>query len=348
MFSISRFFPFLAVAVSLLAWYDPQPLLGWKGAIVPSLLATMFCMGLTLRLEDFRRVLNKPKPIATGVTLQFVLMPLIAWALALLLGLSAELTIGLILVGACAGGTASNVMTYLAGGDVALSVSMTLMSTLWSVVITPYLVWFYAGADITVDTLAMIISIGKIVIIPIALGLVVNRVMPQLRQRLDRYLPDLASAVILFVVAVIVALNADEISTLGASAAIAVMLHNLIGLAGGYAIARWNGHTEVESRTIALEVGMQNSGLGVALALKFYGPVAALPGALFSIWHNISGSLLAAFWQWRTQQNVQHLQRARQSGSLLRGAGAHVNADTAPDAGQSVSHYTPDSSDSGK
>ena len=112
---------------------------------------------------------------------------------------------------------------------------------------------------------------------------------------------------ILIVVAIIVALNADEIATLGMTAALAVMLHNLIGLAGGYWIARWNGHTEVEARTIAIEVGMQNSGLGVALALKFYGPVAALPGALFSIWHNISGSVLAAFWKWKTQQNIKQI-----------------------------------------
>lgn len=311
MFSISRFFPFLALAVSALAWYQPQPLLGWKDAIVPLLMVIMFCMGLTLRLADFRRVLNKPKPVATGVMLQFLLMPLIAWALAMLLGLSQQLTIGLILVGACAGGTASNVMTYLAGGDVALSVSMTLMSTLWSVVITPYLVWFYAGAEIVVDIQAMIFSIAKIVILPVALGLFANHYVPQLGKRLNSYLPDLASGAILIVVAIIVALNADDIATLGSTAALAVILHNLLGLAGGYLIARWNGHTEVEARTIALEVGMQNSGLGVALALKFYGPLAALPGALFSVWHNISGSLLAAFWKWQTQRRIRQLQHSK-------------------------------------
>ncbi|UTW49268.1 bile acid:sodium symporter family protein [Bacterioplanoides sp. SCSIO 12839] len=311
MLSINRFFPILAIAVSVLAWYEPQPLIAWKSATVPLLMVIMFCMGLTLRPADFQRVLNKPKPIATGVMLQFLLMPLTAWALARVLGLSDELTIGLILVGACAGGTASNVMTYLAGGDVALSVSMTLMSTLWSVVLTPYLVWFYSGAEINVDIQAMIFSIAKIVITPILLGLLANHYIPELGKRLNQYLPDLASAVILIVVAIIVALNADEIATLGMTAALAVMLHNLIGLAGGYWIARWNGHTEVEARTIAIEVGMQNSGLGVALALKFYGPVAALPGALFSIWHNISGSVLAAFWKWKIQQNIKQIHKQK-------------------------------------
>lgn len=307
MLSINRFFPFLAIAVSLLAWHEPQPLIAWKGAILPLLMVIMFCMGLTLRLQDFQRVLNKPKPIATGVMLQFALMPLIAWGLAQVFGLSQELTVGLILVGACAGGTASNVMTYLAGGDVALSVSMTLMSTLWSVVLTPYLVWFYSGAEISVDIQGLILSIAKIVIVPIALGLLANRYLPQLGKSLNKYLPDIASSAILVIIAIVVTLNADEITTLGAGAAAAVILHNLLGLAGGYSIARWNGHTEVEARTIALEVGMQNSGLGVALALKFYGPVAALPGALFSIWHNISGSALAAFWKWRTQQKIKQM-----------------------------------------
>ena len=307
MFSVNRFFPFLAIAVSLLAWHEPQPLISWKGAILPLLMVIMFCMGLTLRLQDFQRVLNKPKPIATGVMLQFALMPFLAWGLAQAFGLSQELTVGLILVGACAGGTASNVMTYLAGGDVALSVSMTLMSTLWSVVLTPYLVWFYSGAEIDVDIQGMILSIAKMVIVPVLLGLLANRYVPQLGKSLNKYLPDIASSANLIIIAIVVALNADEIATLGAGAAAAVILHNLLGLAGGYGIARWNGHTEVEARTIALEVGMQNSGLGVALALKFYGPLATLPGALFSIWHNISGSALAAFWKWRTQQTIKRI-----------------------------------------
>ncbi|MCD8522073.1 MAG: bile acid:sodium symporter family protein [Saccharospirillaceae bacterium] len=309
MFSVNRYFPLLAIAVSVLAWYEPQPLLGLKDAIVPLLTIVMFCMGLTLRWADFRRVWNKPQPIALGVLLQFTLMPLIAWLLVHLLQLPSELAIGLIIVGACAGGTASNVMTYLAGGDVALSVSMTLVSTLWGVVLTPWLVAFYSSADIAVDTLAMIISIAQLVLLPIAGGLLCNHFLPQVGRSLNSHLPDIASAFILAIIAIIVALNADEIATMGSLAVIAVMLHNLIGLAAAYGIARWNGHTEVEARTIALEVGMQNSGLGVALALKFYGPVAALPGALFSVWHNISGSLLAAFWKWQTNQKIRTMRQ---------------------------------------
>lgn len=311
MFSVNRYFPLLAIAVSALAWYEPQPLLGLKDAIVPLLTIVMFCMGLTLRWADFRRVWNKPQPIALGVLLQFTLMPLIAWLLVQLLQLPPELAIGLIIVGACAGGTASNVMTYLAGGDVALSVSMTLISTLWGVVLTPWLVAFYSSAEIAVDTQAMIISIAQIVLLPIAGGLLCNRFLPQVGHSLNSHLPDIASAFILAIIAIIVALNADEIATMGALAVVAVMLHNLLGLAAAYGIARWNGHTEVEARTIALEVGMQNSGLGVALALKFYGPMAALPGALFSVWHNISGSLLAAFWKWQTNKKIRNLSQQK-------------------------------------
>ncbi|AHK16385.1 MULTISPECIES: bile acid:sodium symporter family protein [Thalassolituus] len=304
MFPINRFFPFLAVAVSLLAWHDPEPLLDWKSAITPLLTAVMFCMGLTLRWQDFRRIWKKPEPVALGILLQFTLMPLIAWALAWAFNLPDELAIGMILVGACAGGTASNVMTYLAGGDVALSISMTLASTLWGLFLTPWLVWFYARSGITVDSLGMLASIGQMVILPIAAGLFLNQYLPQVRAKLHNHLADIASAIILLIIAIIVSLNADEIATVGTSVLAAVILHNFLGLAGGYAIARWNGHTEVQARTIAIEVGMQNSGLAVALALKFYTPAAALPGALFSVWHNVSGALLAAYFRWQTQKTI--------------------------------------------
>ena len=309
MLAINQYFPLLAIAASLFAWSNPGPLLGLKDAIVPLLTIIMFCMGLTLRWRDFVRVWRKPQPIALGVLLQFVIMPLLAWILVHALSLPQELAIGLIIVGSCAGGTASNVMTYLARGDVALSVSMTLMSTLWGVILTPWLVAFYAGADVFVDTHGMLFSIAQIVVLPIAAGLLCNRFIPQVGQSVNSLLPDISSALILLVIATVVALNADEIATMGTLAVVAVILHNLLGLALGYGIARWNGHTEVEARTIAIEVGMQNSALAAALALKFYGPVAALPGALFSVWHNISGSLLASFWKWQTERKIKGIRK---------------------------------------
>ena len=307
MLSVQRFFPLLAIAVSLLAWYDPTPLTGLQDAIVPLLSITMFCMGLTLRPEDFQRVWRKPQALALGVTLQFLFMPLLAWLLAMLLQLPPELAVGLIVVGACAGGTASNVMTYLAGGDVALSVSLTLLSTLWGIFLTPWLIGFYAGTLVSVDTTAMLFSIAQIVLLPVTAGVLCNRFIPAMGKALAPHLADIASVLILLIIAIIVAVNAGELAAVGLLTLLAVMLHNLLGLGLGYGIARWNGQTEAEARTIALEVGMQNSGLGVALALQFFGPLAALPGALFSIWHNLSASLLVSFWKWQTQRRIRRL-----------------------------------------
>lgn len=309
MFAVQSWFPLLAIAVSWLAWRDPSPLLAWKDAVTPLLMLIMFLMGLTLRLQDFQRILNKPEPMATGVVLQFLVMPLAGWLLALGLDLPPELALGVILVGTCAGGTASNVITFLAGGDVALSVSMTLLSTLWSVILTPYLLAFYAGNQVHVDTGAMIMGLMQLIVVPIAAALAINHWQPELRKALHKYVADAATVAILAIIGIVVALNADEIGTLGITTLIAVALHNLIGLSGGYWLARWRGLTEAECRTIAIEVGMQNSGLGAALALKFFGPMSALPAAVFSVWHNLTGALLAGYWRWKTQQQIRTIRR---------------------------------------
>ena len=314
MLSVERVFPFLAVAVSLLAWHNPQPLVGLTDAIIPLLTIIMFSMGLTLRWQDFRRIWDKPEPIALGVILQFGLMPLIAWILCQIFSLPDDIATGLIIVGACAGGTASNVMTFLARGDVALSVSMTIASTLWGLLLTPWLVAFYARDSIEVDNIGMLLMIAKIVILPIAAGVLINRFLPQVQQSVHQYLPSIATGSILLIIAIIVAANADELSAVSISVVAAVILHNLSGFAAGYGIARWNGHTEVQARTIAIEVGMQNSGLGVALANSFFGPMAAIPGALFSVWQNVAGAVLAGFWKWRTDRAIKQLQQARSKG----------------------------------
>ena len=312
MLSISRLFPFLAILVAIISYFEPQPLMGWKAAIIPLLATIMFCMGLTLRTEDFKRIWRNPQPIALGIVLQFSVMPIAAYIIAKALNLSDELFIGMIIVGACAGGTASNVMTYLAGGDVALSVSMTLASTLWGVVATPWIITFLAGEVVAIDTFAILISVLKMVVLPITAGVLVSRFLPEFARKANAYVADIASLLIIFIIGVIVALNADELASLGSLIAIAVVLHNIIGLVAGYCAAKFTGQTEATSRTIAIEVGMQNSGLGVALALKYFGPSAAIPGAIFSIWHNISGSLLARYWKWRTEQNIKVMQQNRQ------------------------------------
>lgn len=311
MFTLDRAFPVFAIIVSLIAWQHPAPLLGLADAIVPLLTLVMFAMGLTLRWQDFCRLWDKPNAVALGILLQFGIMPLLAWGLALGLGLPAELAIGLIIVGSCAGGTASNVMTFLARGDLALSVTMTTLSTLWGVIFTPWLIAFFGReyiddlhGKVILEPTVMLWAIAKMVILPILAGVLVNRFIPQVQQRVSHLLAPLASGAILLIIAIIIALNADELSTLPMTLILAVVLHNLSGFALGYGIARWNGQTEVEARTLAIEVGMQNSGLGVALANTFFTPLTAIPGALFSVWQNIAGAVLASFWKWRSEQGL--------------------------------------------
>ena len=311
MLSVSRLFPILAIIVALLAYNDPAPLVAWKTAIIPLLAMIMFAMGLTLRTTDFKRVWQNPQPIALAIIIQFSVMPLAAVLLAKAFGLSDDLTIGMVIVGACAGGTASNVMTYLARGDVALSVSMTLASTLWGVMATPLIISVMAGESVKIDSLGILFSLVKMVLIPILAGVLITHYQPKFANKINKYLADIASGLILLIIAIIVALNADEISTLGYGVLAAVALHNIIGLISGYVAGKITRQTEVTCRTLAIEIGMQNSGLGVALALKYFGPMAALPGAVFSIWHNISGAILSGLWRWQTDIKIRAAQQQR-------------------------------------
>ncbi|MDP6098507.1 MAG: bile acid:sodium symporter family protein [Gammaproteobacteria bacterium] len=297
--NFNKLFPVWAVLLSLLAFYSSAFFSRFDGAIVPLLSAVMFIMGLTLSREDFIRIAKSPRAVLVGLVLQFLLMPLLALLLATILQLSNQLTIGMILVGACAGGTASNVICYLAKGDVALSISMTMASTLVGVVATPFLSSFYLAATISVDPLDMFISILQMVLLPVIAGTVLNGLLHSAIARFEPVLPSLSVVLILLIIAIVVALNADRLTEVGLITLLAVVLHNLGGLSGGYYISRLLGFDIRQSQTIAIEVGMQNSGLGVALALQFFSATAALPGALFSVWHNVSGSILASVWSSR-------------------------------------------------
>ena len=294
---ITRFFPLWAFALAVTAFSWPALFNQQKSFVVPLLMIVMFCMGMTLQLSDFTRVLKKPGMIVAGVLTQYSLMPLFAYGLSVLLQLPEALMTGMILVGATSGGTASNVICYLARGDVALSVSLTLTSTLLAVIATPFLTWFYAGQSIPVDAQAMMLGIAKMVIVPLSLGVLLNTLLQPLVRRLAPYLPAASVLSIVWIIAIIVALNQSSIYQLGFVLAAAVIIHNILGLLSGYYVARYLGYDETIARTLAIEVGMQNSGLSVALALKYFTPLAALPGAVFSIWHNLSGALLASLWQ---------------------------------------------------
>lgn len=290
-------FPIGAIVVSITAYLYPGLLLPYKPAIIPLLGVVMLGMGMTLRPEHFLEVGKRPAVIALGATLQFLLMPMIAFFVGLVLGLEQALLAGLVLVGACPGGTASNVICYLARGDVALSITLTTVSTILSVLLTPLLTWLYIGERVPVPVAKMMLDIFIIILLPVAAGVLANRYFGNYLQQLKRLFPYLSMGAIIFIIGIIVALNQPRIQTVAMAVMAAIFWHNLLGLAGGYYLARWLGLDERSSRTIAIEVGMQNSGLGVALAQSYFSAMAALPGAIFSIWHNITGSVLAGYWR---------------------------------------------------
>ncbi len=296
---LTRLFPLWALLASAAAYFFPESLMSLKGGIVPLLGLVMFGMGMTLTPENFLEVSRRPFLIFFGVGLQFIVMPLAGFLVATGFGLSAMLTAGVVLVGSCPGGTASNVITYLARGDVALSITLTMVSTLLAVLVTPVLTWLYVGESVAVPVMDMLLSILKIVFVPVILGVLLNHFVGARLGGAKAVFPFLSVAAIVLIIAIIVALNRDAMASLGPAIAAAVILHNFLGLAGGYGLARLFGFDEATRRTLAIEVGMQNSGLGVALAVQYFSAAAALPGALFSIWHNLSGALLASFWSRR-------------------------------------------------
>ncbi len=293
---ITRGFPVWALLGSALALLQPGWFAGWKPAIVPLLGLVMFGMGITLTGRNFLTVVQRPVPVLLGVGLQFLIMPLAAWSLATLFGLGMATGVGLILVGCCPGGTASNVICYLARGDVALSITLTAVSTLLAVVVTPLLTLLYAGATVPVPVWDMLASIFRIIFLPVTLGVVVNHYLHARLASVRAVFPVVSVAAIVVIIVIIVALNHNQLVPVAAGTTLAVIAHNAVGLLGGYWVPRWLGRDERECRTLAIEVGMQNSGLAVALAVKYFSGAAALPGALFSIWHNLSGSSLAAYW----------------------------------------------------
>ena len=263
--------------------------------INPLLGVIMFGMGMTLRVEDFRIVFSRPKDVIVGCMAQFTVMPFLAWLLARAFSLDEALTVGVVLVGCCPGGTASNVITYLAKGDLALSVGMTGVSTLLAPVMTPLLVWLLADKTVDVDVAGMLLSILWVVILPIVLGLTVKRLWPRLTDQCTVYLPALSSITICLIVMIIIAANASKLLSGGLVIVAVVMLHNLCGLGLGYTVGRLLGMSTAKRRAVAIEVGMQNSGLASSLATLHFAayPMATIPGAIFSVWHNLSGAAIA-------------------------------------------------------
>lgn len=296
---IARYMSALVLAAALCAFLWPDTFgfirTSW---ISPLLGLVMFGMGLTLEWKAFATVFARPFEVSIGVLCQFLLMPLLAWALTRIFRLPAELAAGVLLVGCCPGGTSSNVISFLAKGDVALSVGMTTVSTLLAPVITPLLMKLLAGAVVPVNFFAMFLSILQVVILPVALGLLAKRFLPAFSTKVLLALPAFSTIVIILIVISVVAANAVKLRDCGGLIMAVVVLHNLSGYALGYLAARLLRFRTDKAKTVSIEVGMQNSGLACSLAATHFPglAMAAVPGALFSVWHNISGALLARFY----------------------------------------------------
>lgn len=297
-------FPLLILAGGAVAVLTPETFTGMAPWINPLLGLIMFGMGLTLTAPDFALIAKRPVPIVIGVVAQFLVMPLLGWAIAAALGLPPALAAGVILVGCCPGGTASNVVAYLAKGDVALSVAMTSVSTLIAPLFTPVLALWLAGQYMPVDAGSMAFSIVQIVLLPLLFGLLVRRFLPTLVAKCLPVLPWFSVGAITAVVVAVVSGSAGIIFSAGLLVLVAVILHNGLGYALGYSVARLFGLPVASRRTTAIEVGMQNSGLAAGLARQYLTPEAALPGAIFSIWHNVSGAVLAAYWRRRDARSA--------------------------------------------
>lgn len=290
-------FLIIALALSGSALVQPGLFLWIKPHIPVALGIIMFGMGLTLEFGDFKGVLSRKKMVLSGAVLQYSVMPLLGLGFATLFGLPPEAALGLVLVGACPGGTASNVITYLSGGNVALSVTMTFVSTMLAPILTPGIVWLLFHQRIDLDFAAMVMSVFWIVVFPLVDGLILRRLLrSRVRPLLDIF-PSVSILAISLVIACVVGLNQQTVLALPLLIMGAVVCHNLAGFGIGYAAARIMGGDARDARTVSIEVGMQNSGLGVALAHAYFSVQAALPGALFSLEQNLAGIVLARFWK---------------------------------------------------
>ncbi len=297
---IGKYMAVIVLAVAALALFAPTACLwvqtGWINYL---LMIVMFGMGLTMKAGDFAVVFARPRDIIIGCAAQFLIMPALAFGLGKAFGLSEELLVGVILVGTCPGGTSSNVITFLSKGDTAMSVGMTSINTLLAPVLTPALTYLYLQTSVNVDVKAMVVSIIQVVVIPIVLGVVINRVLGKYTEKVKDVLPTVSVAAICLIVAAVVSHNSEKILSTGVIVFIVVILHNLLGYALGFLIGGIFKMDMPKKKAISIEIGMQNSGLASTLAANAFPTLAmaTVPGAIFSVWHNISGAILAGIFR---------------------------------------------------
>ena len=295
-----KYMAVIVLIVSVIALFMPETCFwiqtGWINYL---LMIVMFGMGLTMKAEDFAVVFTRPRDVIIGCAAQYLIMPALAFGLGTVFGLSKELLVGVILVGTCPGGTSSNVITYLSKGDTALSVGMTSISTLIAPVLTPALTYLYLRTSVEVDVKSMFISIVQVVLIPIGIGMLANKAFGKYTARVKDVLPVVSISAICLIVAAVVSHNSENIMTTGAVVLIVVILHNLLGYLFGYLTGSVFKMNIERKKAISIEIGMQNSGLATTLAASAFPALAmaAVPGAVFSVWHNISGAVLAGYFR---------------------------------------------------
>ena len=303
--TLTRLFPVWVLVAGFAAILEPEIFTWFSGPfIVWGLAVIMLGMGLTLRFEDFREVLQMPRPILLGVFCQFLIMPALAWAIGVAMDLSTPFAVGLILVGCAPGGTASNVVTYIAQASLPLSVLMTMCSTLAAVVLTPVLTSTYVGTVVPVDGFGLFLSTVQVVLLPVTLGILLNQFAPKLVGWVQPVAPLVAVLAIVMICASIIGQRADEIVEAAGSLLVAVGLLHLGGFFLGYFLPWVFGYADPIRRTVSIEVGMQNSGLAVVLANQhFANPLTAVPGAISAVTHSVIGSIFAALWRRASRGN---------------------------------------------
>ena len=295
---LGKYMAWIVLLIAVLALLLPKTCMwiqtGWVNYL---LMIVMFGMGTTMKLSDFSVVFKRPRDVVIGCLAQFIVMPLLAFSLGKLFCLDNELLVGVVLVGTCPGGTSSNVITYLSKGDTALSVGMTSVNTLLAPLLTPLLTYLYLKTTVNVDIGSMFLSIIQVVIIPITLGLLINKLFGNITRKVSDALPAVSVTAICLIVASVVSHNSEKILSTGIIILAVVVLHNLLGYLCGYLIGVLFKMDLPRKKAIAIEVGMQNSGLATTLAGSAFPDLtmATVPGAVFSVWHNISGAVLAGF-----------------------------------------------------
>lgn len=297
---VGKTFALWVILFAVLGFFLPETFKHVAPYIVTLLGIIMFGMGLTISIDDFRELGRRPVEVAIGVVAHFVIMPALALLLTRIIPMPPEVAAGVILVGCCPGGTSSNVMTYLAKGDVALSVACTSVTTLAAPIVTPFLVWMFASQYLPVNAWAMFVSILQVIILPLALGFIAQKALPRLVTAAIPVLPLVSVVGIVLIVAAVVGASKGAIAQSGLLIFAVVVLHNGLGYLLGFFAAKAFGLNLYKRKALAIEVGMQNSGLGAALATAYFSPLAAVPSAVFSVWHNISGALIANYFSSRT------------------------------------------------